>query len=222
MVLFSINAFGQNAIRGSITDIATKMPIARANVKNIYTGGGMSTDSIGQFNIKCKAGELIEISHVGYNTVRVRIKSNTAEFYNIVMQPASRKIKEIVIREQTQNYVIDSIATADKYRIVLAQPSFDDYDLKNGVIGMLSKQQRQKWAFIEMMGNWEKEKYVDYMFNEKKIARWTKMPPEKLERFMRIYRPSYEFVRNTNEYTFMKYVKDCVANFCPNCSFEVN
>ncbi len=221
LLLKSIFGYSQVRVHGKITNVNSKLPITGANIKNIYTGLGMSTDSTGKFSIECKPGELMEISHVSYNTARVRIKSDINLFYNIILEPKSKKLQEAVIRDHSLNYTVDSIATAEKYQLILAQPSFDDYDLKNGIIGMLSKQQRQKWAFIEMMNVWEKEKYIDYMFNEKKIARWTKMPPDMLESFMRRYRPSYDFVRNSNQYTFMKYIKDCVAIHCPQCEFMV-
>jgi hypothetical protein len=214
--------FAQVSIKGSITDEVTKLPIRGANVKNIYSQVGMSTDSSGDFTIKCKIGELIEISHIAYATVRVRIKSTTfPQFYNIVMRAKSKRLMEVIVRDRTNiNYTLDSIETAEKCSIILAQPKFEDYDLKNGVIGMLSKQQRQKWAFAEMLTKWEQEKYIDYMFNEKKIAKWTNMPEDKLKIFMKRYRPSYTFIRNANEYTFMKYIKDCVESFCSNCDFN--
>ncbi len=220
---FPLIALGQSSIiKGKITDKKTGSAIANANIINIYTKAGMSTDSTGAFSIQVSPTELIEISHVSYNTARVRVqKGQMANFYSIELEAKTTRIKEIIIKDQTNNFTLDSIETAERYHVVLNQPSFEDYDLKAGLISMLSKQQRQKWAFLEMHEKWEKEKYIDYRFNENKIARWTKMSGAQLERFMQIYRPSYEYARSANEYQFMKYIKDCVAVYCPQCPFKV-
>ena len=85
----------QSIIKGTVTDYINNLPIVGANVLNIYTGAGMSTDSSGKFSVKCKPGELIEISHVAFNTARVRVKNNSVLFYNMVLQPKSKKLKGI-------------------------------------------------------------------------------------------------------------------------------
>jgi hypothetical protein len=89
----------------------------------------------------------------------------------------------------------------------------DDVDMRSMPLAMLSKKNRQEWAFQEMYAQWEQEKYIDFVFNDKLVSRITYLQDEDLKTFMRLYRPQYEFLRNVSEYEYLDYIKSCYYHY---------
>jgi hypothetical protein len=54
----------------------------------------------------------------------------------------------------------------------------------------------------------EAEKFVNYRFNKNLVKNLTGLEGMDLDRFMIVYRPSYEFTAATPEYQFYQYILD--------------
>jgi hypothetical protein len=207
-------AYAQTNIKGEVRDMANNSLMENVNIKNIYTQQGLTVQSDGQFTIPVKKGELIEFTKVGYQTVRVRILSEKEpEFYKIIMNKAPIELREVDIRGKPLDYKKDSIRYRKTYDIVMRKEHKDDVDMRSMPLAMLSKKNRQEWAFQEMYAQWEQEKYIDFVFNDKLVSRITYLQDEDLKTFMRLYRPQYEFVRNVSEYEYLDYIKSCYYHY---------
>ena len=67
---------------------------------------------------------------------------------------------------------------------------------------------------VELLLEEEEEKYVDYRFNRTLVRRITGLERPALDLFMKMYRPTYDYVRSVeNDYEFYKYIKDCGTYF---------
>lgn len=207
-------AYAQTNIKGEVRDMANNSLMENVNIKNIYTQQGLTVQSDGQFTIPVRKGELIEFTKVGYQTVRVRILSEKEpEFYKIIMNKAPIELREVDIRGKPLDYKKDSIRYRKTYDIVMRKEHKDDVDIRSMPLAMLSKKNRQEWAFQEMYAQWEQEKYIDFVFNDKLVSRITYLQDEDLKTFMRLYRPQYEFLRNVSEYEYLDYIKSCYYHY---------
>lgn len=222
--LLSYTSIAQTKIEGVVKDWETELPIANVNIRNIFTSEIVRTDSQGKFSITIEKGQLIECTHVSYDILRVRIQSETApKFYNLVMRLNSKKLNEIfVLNKDNVNYKKDSIQRAKDYKLILDKPKKEDTDWRILAVEYLSKKRRQEFAFVKNFNKFEQEKYIDYKFDPKKLERWTGLRDKDLLEFMRQYRPSYEYLRSTNDYDYYVYLKRCLKEFCPNCVFRIN
>lgn len=190
--------------------MATNQFLENVNVKNIYTQKGMTIRADGQFQIEVKKGELIEFTRVGYQTVRVRILSEKEPlFYKIVMDKAPIMLREVDIHGKPLDFKKDSIRYRAVYDIVLRKEHKEDVDMRSMPLAMLSKKNRQEWAFQEMYEQWEREKYIDFTFNERLVSRITYLKDEELKEFMKQYRPEYDFLRTATDYEYLDYIKHC-------------
>lgn len=160
--------------------------------------------------LKSKKGELIEFTKVGFQTVRIRI-SNEKEplFYKIVMEKAPIMLREVDIKGKPLDFKKDSIKYHETYQIVLRKEKREDIDMRSMPLAMLSKKNRQEWAFQEMYEKWEQEKFIDYVFNDKLVSKITYLKDEELRDFMRNYRPNYRFLRTASDYEYLDYIKHC-------------
>ncbi len=212
--LFIAKSEAQTIIKGEVKDLETNSYMDNVNLKNVYTQQGLTIKADGKFSIAVKKGELIEFSKVGYQTVRIRILSEKEpEYYKIVMNKAPIELREVDIRGKPLDYKKDSIRYRKTYDIVMRKEHKDDVDMRSMPLAMLSKKNRQEWAFQEMYEQWEQEKYIDFVFNDKLVSRITYLQDEELKTFMRLYRPRYDFVRNVSEYEYLDYIKSCYYHF---------
>ncbi|MEZ5046808.1 MAG: carboxypeptidase-like regulatory domain-containing protein [Chitinophagaceae bacterium] len=207
-------ALAQSIIHGVLIDRQNDSTIAHANCRNINTLKGMTTTSDGTFTLEVKKNDLIEISKVGYTTIRIRIQNpNEPSYYKLILEKAPIYLKEVDIKGKPLDFKSDSIRYRQTYDIVLRKERKEDIDFKNMPLAMLSKKNRQEWAFQEMFEQLEQEKYIDFVFNKKLIQRITYLEGKELQRFQDMFRPSYEFIRNSSDYEFLSYIKYCYSIF---------
>jgi len=198
----------QTIIKGEVKDLATDDFLSNVNVKNIYTQKGMTIQQDGQFKLEVRKGELIEFSKVGYQTIRIRILSEKEPlFYKMVMNKAPIMLREVDIRGKPLDFKKDSIRYREVYDIVLRKERKDEVDMRSMPLAMLSKKNRQEWAFQEMYEKWEREKYIDVAFNERLVSKITYLKDDELKVFMKWNRPSYDFLRNATDYEYLDFIK---------------
>jgi hypothetical protein len=198
----------QTIIKGEVKDLATDDFLDNVNVKNIYTQKGMTIRQDGQFKLEVRKGELIEFSKVGYQTIRIRILSEKEPlFYKMVMNKAPVMLREVDIRGKPLDFKKDSIRYREVYDIVLRKERKDEVDMRSMPLAMLSKKNRQEWAFQEMYEKWEREKYIDFAFNERLVSKITYLKDDELKVFMKWNRPSYDFLRNATDYEYLDFIK---------------
>lgn len=210
LLLLTVAGSAQTQIRGELSDFANGKALDNVNVRNIHTMQGMTTPADGSFQVTVKKGELVEFSKLGYQTLRVRISSEKEPlFYKLVLKKTPIELREVDIRGKPLDFKKDSIRYREVYDIVLRKENKDDIDMRSMPLAMLSKKNRQEWAFQEMYAKWEAEKYIDMTFNSRLVQRITYLEGEQLDEFMRLFRPSMEFLRSVSEYEYLDYIRRC-------------
>ena len=222
ILLFSITkVHAQSTINGILKDIANDEGIARVNIKNIHTGVIITTSENGTFALEVHKNDLIEISHISYETIRIRIKDDkNPKYYSLVMRPKTNKLMEIIVREKNPTFTADSLKSYETYKLILEKPGTDQMSASTTPMAMMSTKFRQEQAFKENYQKWEKAKFVNYMFNPKQLQKWTGLSGDSLVLFIDTYRPTYDYLRNVNDYQYLLYIKNSLKEFCPACEFK--
>lgn len=95
-VLFSAVAFAQSTVTGTVIDGEMNSPLPGANIIEVGTTNGVSSDFDGNFTITTQATSgTIEISYVGYGTVTLSFNGDT-NLGRITLNP-DNTLEEIVI-----------------------------------------------------------------------------------------------------------------------------
>ena len=89
LILFAVVAHAQN-ISGNITD-ESGVPLPGANVIIEGTSTGVSTDFDGNFQIQAQAGQVLQISFIGYTTENVTVGDQ--DVINISLQDRKSELK---------------------------------------------------------------------------------------------------------------------------------
>jgi len=217
LLVLSNLSFGAN-MKGKIIDKSTKQPMYGVTIINIHTNRGTMTDSSGTFDVTVAAGELVEITKFGYQTIRIRIpKGELPKYYMLDMDIDYFDLDGVDIFGTLTEHVRDSIKKAEVYRNQLDLPTMSGFDMVQHPFSALSKRNRQIWAFQKHFEHWEKDKFVDYVFNDDIIMQLTGIEEKDLLDYKRYYRPSYEFIKSlSNDYEYYEYLKYSGKEFIYN------
>lgn len=78
-------------VKGNISDVSG--PLIGVSVMVVGTTNGTITDMDGNFTLECNASDELEISYIGYNTIRVKAQSNM----RITLEESSTELEEVVV-----------------------------------------------------------------------------------------------------------------------------
>jgi TonB-linked SusC/RagA family outer membrane protein len=81
-------------IRGRVTDNRAQ-PVAGATVTVKGATGGVTTGADGSFTIEAEVGQILLVSHVGFNSRELAIEANT--FLEIALAPVEEQMGEVVV-----------------------------------------------------------------------------------------------------------------------------
>ncbi len=100
----------EKTVTGTITD--GKLPLPGANVVIKGTTKGSSTDMDGKFSIKAKAGDVLEISSIGYDSKTLTV--GAANSYNVSLKETATVLNEVVIGAMGIKRAKDATVSAQK------------------------------------------------------------------------------------------------------------
>lgn len=192
-------------MKGRVFDYKTNQPMPNVNVINTFTDAGITTDSTGLFTLEVELGHLVEFRRIGYRVSRVRIEQKQLPYYNIAMKEGAIDLQEVQITGN--NYKLDSIEKRETYKWAIEHYKLSGLDVVQHPFDALSKRNRQIWAFQRHYEYFEKEKFINYVFNERLIRQLTKMDSTHTAEYMYYYRPSYDQLKSWTEYEFYDFIK---------------
>lgn len=202
--LVSATASGQVEIRGTVYDESKLFAMPGVSVLGT-SGQGTTTDSVGQYHIVLHPGDSIYFSYLGRHTGMIPV-SRIVQNYPLDMSLAVRidSLPLVVVRPRPYRY--DSAENRDEYRNVF------DYQPENVIFG--ARRNRQMLELQQRLIEEEQDKYVSYRFNKNLVKKITGLKGQELDTFMKVYRPTYDFIKNCeNDYEFYRYIKESALYF---------
>jgi hypothetical protein len=211
------SAFGQVEVHGTVYDRSRYFAMPGVSVMST-SGQGTMTDSTGKYRLLVSRKDSVFFSYLGKATVKFPIRNiDPNSPMDISIAVAVDSLPLVVVRPKVYRY--DSMENRDEYRKIFDyEPDFIGQGQGGAGINldMLfgARRNRQMLALKTRLIEEEQDKYVDYRFNRTLVRRITGMDPPFLELFMRMYRPSYDYIKSCeNDYEFYKYIKDCGSYF---------
>jgi hypothetical protein len=211
------SALGQVEVHGTVYDRSRYFALPGVSVLST-SGVGAMTDSTGQYHLRVSRKDSLSFSYLGRATAKFPIRSiDINSPMDISLAVAVDSLPLVVVRPKAYRY--DSMENRDEYRKIFDyEPDYVGQGQGGAGINldMLfgARRNRQMLALKARLIEEEQEKYVDHRFNRNLVRRITGLDRPALDLFMRMYRPTYEFIQSfENEYAFYKYIKDCGAYF---------
>ena len=131
--MYSLSAFAQRRITGTVTDAAGE-PVIGANVVEKGTTNGVITDADGKFKLDVGTGATLKVSYVGYVTQDVRVGQQTA--LHITLAEDLQTLEEVVVvgyGTQKKVNLTGAVSSVDVGRLTESRPITS---LSAGLAGM--------------------------------------------------------------------------------------
>jgi len=208
LFIFPQAVFG-TSITGEIIDGNTRLAVSNVRITNIHNNVSTVSDDEGKFSIVVDKGQLLEFRKIGYKTLRIRIPEGTIPpYFKVIVQQGPIELPEFALEAQAKDWKKDSLRTYQLYKNAIEFQKLEGLDIVRHPFSALSKRNRQIWAFQKEYNYWEQQKFIDYSFNEKLVMNLTGLQGDSLQLYMKRFRPSYEFIRSMNEYSYYNYIKE--------------
>ena len=218
------NLFSQDIlISGIVLDSTRKFILP--NVKVMSTAGRVAyADSTGAYNIMASSNDSINFTYRNKPTMwyPVREMKNTRSFdiaLQVTLSDGYKTLREVILIGKS--YRQDSLENRLKYQKVFngstgglrINPSGGD-NLYGGagldpneIINLFRfRRNRNLKALQNRLLQEEAEKFINYRFNKGLVKQITGFTGSNLERFMKIWRPDYEFTALSSELEFHTYI----------------
>ena len=222
-LLYSQKTFSQEIlVSGVVLDSTRKFVLP--NVKVTSTSGKVSyTDSTGSYNIMSSSNDSINFTYRNKPTMwyPVREMKNTRNFdiaLQVTLMDGYKTLREVILIGRS--YRQDSLENRMKYQKVFSGSTgglrinsggsnvyggagFDP----NEIINLFRfRRNRNLKALQNRLLEEESEKFINYRFNKDLVKQITGFTGSNLERFMKIWRPDYEFTALSSDLEFHTYI----------------
>jgi hypothetical protein len=221
-LLKGLSMQAQELIRGTVYDSSRTYPLEAVSVMST-TGKIAITDIHGVYIIEAGQKDSIWFSYLGKPTMKFPVSkiSNQVQFDIALQVPV--QLKEITVRPP--NYKLDSISNRKDYEkgfnfmrpnvtsMTSIGPMGAGIDVNELIRVFQFRKNRRMESFRQRLLQQERDRFIDHRFNKAIVRELTGIAEQKLEEFMLIYRPSYEFSLYTSDYDFRLYIKEAGEAF---------
>jgi CarboxypepD_reg-like domain len=222
-VLLSQKASAQYTVHGTVLDSSRTYPLPSVSVE-ATNGAGTSTDANGNYQLNVGPKDSIWFSYLGKPTRKFPVEKITnLNQFDIALQRSIPVLPELKIRPR--NYRQDSLQNREDYAKIFnfhkpnvesltsIGPNGAGIDIDELIRVFQFKKNKSTLRFQQRLLQQEQDKFIDHRFNKLLVRRLTGLDGEALDRFMQLFRPSFEFAAYSSEYQFQLYIKESAIKF---------
>jgi hypothetical protein len=221
LLFTSIHA--QYKLRGTVYDSSKTYPLQSVSVMNT-AGNGTVTNAEGFYEINVSEKDSVWFSYLGKPTAKFPVhKIADLNQFDISLRVPVNVLREIIVKPR--NYKMDSIqnridyAKAFNFRrpnvesMTSIGPMGAGIDLDELIRVFQFRKNKSMEHFRQRLLQEEKDKYIDHRFNKALVRKLTALNDEDLEKFMVIFRPTYEFTLRSSDYDFQAFIKQAARQY---------
>lgn len=206
-------------ISGTVYDSSKQYVIPNVFVYST-SGERAETDSVGTYHINVAETDSISFFYNGKSTIKFPVKpmTNYTAFDISLRVRVKEKYKLLApVMVYSNTYKSDSLENRETYYKIFGseKPGIHSMYEPGGaagldvdaLIGMFQfRKNKQNLAFKNRLIGDEQDRYVNYRFSSQTISRVTGLKGNELEKYKKIYRPTYFFVVNSTLAEFYEYM----------------
>ena len=216
-------AKAQVTVSGTVWDLSKTRSVEGVSV--LSTGGqGTVTNDVGRYTITVSPKDSIYFSYLTKETMRFAVSTiQNLRGFDISLHVQSITLPEV--RVMPPNYKRDSVqnrldyAKAFNFRKpglgVSTSPSGAGVglDLDELINVFRFRRNKSMLGFQRRLIQEEEDKFVDHRFSKATVRKTTGLKGDELTRFMKVFRPGYEFTKLASDYEFLLYIKKCYTQY---------
>jgi hypothetical protein len=224
-IVLSSHSYAQYKVKGTVYDSSIAYPLEAVTVLST-SGKGALTDLNGNYQIDVGEKDSIWFSYLGKATIKYPVlKMLDPLHFDISLHINATVLRNVTITPR--NYRLDSIQNRIDYAKIFdyerpkLKPTLGGgpggvgvgFDLDEIVRMFQFRKNKNMLMAQQRLLQQERDKFIDHRFSKQLVRRLTSLTGERLDSFMIIYKPTYEFTLITSDYDFQSYIKRCFEDF---------
>jgi len=200
--------------------------LSGVNVKNSTTKKYNTSDLGGNYIVPAQPGDTVIFSSAGYHAdTLIASKAFFARGYDVYLAVNVVVLAAVEI-DPLGKYLADSIRRREEYAFILDKKhpvklmnekrAADAPGFNFSPVGFFSKREKEKRRLKQRLKDEEerdRQAYIDARFPRARIARLTMLSGDSLNSFISLYRPSFNFCRNSSNQDMLLYINDKLLLF---------
>jgi len=209
-------------VQGYLLDSSKYSPIKNGTVLNTNSNRSVTTNEKGIFSIPVAINDVLYFTADGYHFDTLRYKMMMRDTIVVYMQLLAHVLPGVTVRTQGYTkYQLDSMQRREDFLTIaggekkpVATNATSGAGLGVDLDYLLSKKEREKRKAYKQFDEHEKEMYINTRFSPQVVHDYTGLTGDTLTHFMRLYTPSYEWLRNhTTDEDLFYYLNDKLKSF---------
>lgn len=222
LLFIGSTGFSQVWLTGRVYDSTRMVPVGAVKVSS-KKGEITFTDSIGRYGINVDKDDSVFFTFRGKSTMlfpvsTIRYPAGFDIALQVRVQDKYQTLKEVVVIGKS--YRQDSLENRERYRKIfefegggLQTTSAGNLDPNSLINAFKFRRNKVMRSFQNRLVLEEQQKFIDSRFTKGLVKQITGLNDRDLERFMTLWRPSYEMIAFNDEYQFHKYILEASKYF---------
>ncbi|HVV54088.1 MAG TPA: hypothetical protein VHC47_02115 [Mucilaginibacter sp.] len=204
-----------HVIKGIIFRKGSSDRISQALVTDLNNKIIMMSDDLGMFSIRASVGDTLLFTKKEYTDQKIVITGS--QDLAIYLQPVI-ELKQVTIKGETKkqelNDVMKQYNSQGIYNNGKSLPVFEFLNSPiTGLYNLFGKTPREERRFARYAQGELEATEVDRRYTKDLVKSVTKLPDDEVVKFMQIYRPSYEDIKEWNDYQLIMYIKKSLVYY---------
>ncbi|WP_421945970.1 hypothetical protein [Pedobacter sp.] len=202
-------------VKGVVFEKGANVRVALANITNLRTKIGVTSNDLGMFQIKAAVGDTLLIGKTYLNDQRIIIHGQQDILIYLIR--GSTALNDVTIYGNTKKQDLSEIKQEFQNKGVYngGKSSFLSavFQPLNALYNLFGKEPKNARRFGRYADNEIKQSQIDVYFNPSIIKNNTELRGDTLEKFMIDYRPEFQKAQYWNSYDYIKYIKESSKKF---------
>lgn len=196
-------------VRGIIFRKGSTERVSQALITDINNKNIMMSDDLGMFSINTAIGDTLHIAKKGYMDVILPITGK--EDLSLYLQPVV-ELNQVTVKGETKKQELNDVMKQYHSQGVfyngksLPVLAFLNSPL-TGFYNLFGKKPAQARHFAAYAKTELENNEVDKRYTKELVSRITKLPDDEVVKFMQIYTPSYQDIKEWNDYQLITYIR---------------
>jgi hypothetical protein len=223
---FCLYSFVQQAngqvlnIKGAIFKKNSSERVPQALITDMNSQVVMMSDELGGFTIKAAAGDSLLITKYGYTPQKIAVAN--ADDLLIYLQPVIQ-LGGVTIKGQTKRQELNEVITGYRNKGIYfdGKPPLKAFSPFGGspitaLYELFSKDVANERRFMQFSKGELESASVDRRYTRELVKSVTKLPDDEVTKFMAVFTPSYEDMKEWNDYQVIQYINKSFAYYKEN------
>jgi hypothetical protein len=208
-------ANAQQVLKGVIFKKDASERISQALITDLKSQVVMMSDELGGFGIKAAPGDTLLVTKNMFTPQKIVVIN--ADDLAIYMQPV-RELKEVTIKDQTKkqelNEVMGQYRSQGTFYNGHSPPAWAFINSPlTGLYELFGKTPGEARRFEAFSKKELETNEVNRRYTKELVKNVTKLPDEEIDKFMNTFTPSFEDLKEWNDYQLITYIKKSLAYY---------